>query len=342
LTLDSLLLYPLALVALILKQTYSVSKSALVPSVAFSEADLVEANAKLGVIGGVAAGLAALPAAALQHASPEFTLVVSAVGFAVAFVLAGRLPGNGIEVTDRTEPHLRAELRAASVVVGAGAIVLLRASIGFMQFLLFFWLRRQHAGGWFAVAIVVGAVGSVGGNALGPRVRTWLREEAMVIAGLAIVAVSGAACALAGSRIAAVALMTTVNFGASLGRLGFDSIVQRDAHDAVQGRAFARFESRFQLAWVLAAIPPVIWTPPGRVGFAIVAALALFATASYLVGLRAIRLGRPVPEPISHRVGRTIVERIEVRRANGSGRQVESGQPESGGVHLGRRRKRSR
>lgn len=331
LTLDSLWLYPVALTALVLKQTYSVSKSALVPLVATTEADLMEANAKLGVVAGIAAVVAAGVAAVLQSFSPKATLVLSAIGFLVAFVSATRLPREAV-ARNRAGALEIQELRNPTVLVGASAIGLLRAAVGFMQFLLFFWLRGQGAGKWFGAAIAVGAVCTMLGNLAGPRLRRVMREEVMLISGLAVVSLSGVFCALAGGKGAAVALMGTVNFGAAIGKLAFDSIVQRDAHDANQGRAFARFESRFQLAWVLAAIPPVIWTPPGEVGFVIVSLIAGFAAATYLIGMRAVRLGQPVPESISKRAGRTIVKKIDELRtpSGGISRPDQSGTPSAG------------
>jgi len=336
-TMNTLWLYPVALAALVLKQTYAVSKSALVPLVASTDADLMEANAKLGVIAGVAAVGAAGIAAVLQHFSPRATLVLSAVGFLVAFVSATGLPREAV-ARHRAERLEIEELRSPTVLVGASAIVLLRASVGFMQFLLFFWLRSQGAGKWFGVAIAVGAVCTMLGNVAGPRLRRHLREEVMLIAGLGVVSVGAMFCAVAGGKGAAIALMGTVNFGAAIGKLAFDSIVQRDAHDANQGRAFARFESRFQLAWVLAAIPPVIWTPPGEVGFAIISLIAGFAAATYLVGMRAVHLGRPVPEPISRRAGRSLVRKIDELRtpSAGIGRPEVNGTPSGG---LQRRKK---
>lgn len=337
LSLNSLLLYPFALFALILKQTYSVSKSALVPLVAASEEDLVEANAKLGVIAGLTAVAAAAPAALLQLASPKATLVFSAAGFTLALAASRRLPREVVALrrADRAE---REELRNPTILVGASAIVLLRASVGFMQFLLFFWLREQGAGKWFGVAIAVGAVSTMLGNLLGPSIRRRLREEIMLIAGLSFVALSGVLCAITGGKRAAVVLMATVSFGGAIGKLAFDSIVQRDAHEANQGRAFARFESRFQLAWVLAAIPPVIWTPPGQLGFAVVAAMAAFAAVSYYVGMRAIHLGLPVPQPISRRAGRSLRRKLDDLRtpSGGLGRPSTAGTPSGG---LQRRRK---
>lgn len=44
-----------------------------------------------------------------------------------------------------------------------------------------------------------------------------------------------------------------VGFGAGAGRLAFDSLLQRDAPEAVRGRTFARYETIFQLCWVAGA-----------------------------------------------------------------------------------------
>jgi len=341
LALDSLWLYPVALAALILKQTYSVSKSALVPLVASSDADLMEANAKLGVIAGVTAVVAAAPAAVLQLVSPKATLVLSAFGFLVAFASATRLPREVVARRRETEEE-KHELRSPTVVVGASAIVLLRASVGFLQFLLFFWLRDQGAGKWFGAAIAVGALATMLGNIVGPRLRRRLSEEIILVCGLGFIAVSGALCAVAGGKKAAVVLMAAVSFGASIGKLAFDSIVQRDAHETNRGRAFARFESRFQLAWVLAAIPPVIWTPPGQFGFAVVAAIAGFAAVSYFLGIRAVRMGRPAPTPLSKRAGKRLARTLDELRtpSGGIGRPDRPATPSatpSGGLQ--RRRK---
>ena len=61
-----LALFPLVFAALVLQKTYLVSKQALVPSVVRTEADLVEANSKLGVIAGLTGFVArgVIPAAA--------------------------------------------------------------------------------------------------------------------------------------------------------------------------------------------------------------------------------------------------------------------------------------
>jgi len=49
-----------------------------------------------------------------------------------------------------------------------------------------------------------------------------------------------------------------VAVSAASGKQAFDAVVQRDAPDANRGRSFARFESRFQVVWVLGAAVPVV------------------------------------------------------------------------------------
>jgi hypothetical protein len=79
-------------------------------------------------------------------------------------------------------------------------------------------------------------------------------------------------------------LAFAMGVAASAGRLCFDAIVQRDAPDADKGRSFARFETRFQLAWVLGALVPVALSVPTEVGYGIIAIVATVAALSYLTG----------------------------------------------------------
>ena len=54
----------------------------------------------------------------------------------------------------------------------------------------------------------------------------------------------------------------------------FDALVQRYVPPAAQGRAFARFETRLQLVWVVGALIPVIAAMPFVAGDIVVAAVA--------------------------------------------------------------------
>ena len=120
----------------------------------------------------------------------------------------------------------------------------------------------------------------------------------MLSIALGILAVVGVVASVIGGLWMALLLAASVNFAGSIGRMAFDSIVQRLAPDANQSRAFARFETRFQLAWVLAGLPPVAVTLPGRAGFAVVGAIGVTALALHLLagrrgGASTTRRGRP-------------------------------------------------
>ena len=63
---------------------------------------------------------------------------------------------------------------------------------------------------------------------------------------------------LIGSTLGMTIAFFTVGLGASTGKIAFDSLLQRDGPDAVRGRAFAQFETRFQAAWVVGALLGII------------------------------------------------------------------------------------
>ena len=85
----------------------------------------------------------------------------------------------------------------------------------------------------------------------------------MLTVALALSAAGGIGLAVFGTPAAGVVLAGIVGFAAAIGRLAFESIVQRDAPEANQGRAFASFETRFQFAWAGAAFLAVAIQAPG-------------------------------------------------------------------------------
>src|SRR5262249_12488163 len=133
---------------------------------------------------------------------------------------------------------------------------------------------------------------------------------------LGVIAIAGAAAAATGGLFTAILLAVVVNFSAAVGRLAFDAIVQRDAPDANQGRAFSKYEARFQLAWVIAAIFPVAYTLPGQVGFVVLALMGGFGMTTYVLGWQAVRAGRPVPLTLTQRARMGLVNNVHKRRAN--------------------------
>jgi cobalamin synthase len=105
---------------------------------------------------------------------------------------------------------------------------------------------------------------------------------------IALIAVSVVAlfAVRSGSRESAAFLAAFLGVAASAGRLCFDAIVQRDAPDADRARSFARFETRFQLAWVIGAFVPVVHSMPLTFGFGVIAVACTIAAATYLTGRR--------------------------------------------------------
>ncbi len=284
--LDALALFPLVFGSLVLQKTYAVSKSAIVPSTVRSETELVEANSKLGLIAGLTGAVVVIPAAVLLKLSgAPATLVFSALLFAGSFIAATRLPSEVVaaEVADAEESR---ELHTGNIELAAIAMTVLRAMVGFTFFHLAFWLRSQDQGtAWFAAVVGLSAVAAMAGNAVASKVRTRVREETMLSVSLLVCAVAGLSVAALGGPVGAIVLAGVLNLMAALGRLNFESIVQRDAPGANRGRAFAVFETRFQLAWALGAFLAVAIQVSGPIGFLIVG-LAATGTSVYLVGRR--------------------------------------------------------
>ena len=290
---DSLTLFPLAFAALVLSKTYSVSKSALVPTVVPDEGELVDANSKLGLLSGVVGFAVALPALLIQLVSANITLAISAAVFVGAVLSAWQLPR---DVRIAAEPRTRVEieeLRSRRVRRAVAAMRLMRGLVGLMFFHLAFWLRDQKAGTvWFGFAVSLASMGTMTANAVAPLVRRRLREETMIITALAAVGIGGFVCTWIGGVTGGVILVATVNAFAATCKLAYEAVVQSDAPDANRARAFASFETQFQLAWVGAGLIPVVLELPGEFGFFVVGLVGCVGALLFVLRMRAARRSR--------------------------------------------------
>lgn len=309
--LDSLVLFPLVFASLVLQKTYAVSKSALVPSTVRSEAELVEANSKLGLIAGIMGAVAVVPAGALLGLlGAPAVLVYGALIFVAAFVAATRLSPDVVAAQAADAEEAR-ELNSSNVQLGAIAMTVLRGLVGFTFFHLAFWLRDEDQGTlWFAAVVGVSALATMVGNAIASALRTRVGEELMLTVSLVVCAATGLAVAVLGGPVGAVILAAVLNLMAALGRLSFESIVQRDAPGANQGRAFAVFETRFQLSWAGGAFVAVAIQVPGQLGFLIVGAVAVAASV-HLIGRR--RMDRAGTSGRANAAGRRVSRRRPAR-----------------------------
>jgi hypothetical protein len=280
-SLDSLALFPLAFASLVLAKTYSIAKSSLVPTTISDPDGLVAANSKLGQVAGITGFVVVIPVGLLQLISSQAALGFGVVAFLAAALNANRLPKSVVAETpaDALETE---ELHSASVVAAANAMRVLRGIVGFMFFHLAFWLRREIAGtAWFGLAIGLSGLATLGANFVGPTLRKKMRVETMLLFSLVSVGMVGIGTAWYGRITGGILLAAVVNAAAAIGRLAFEATVQSGAPDANRGRAFSRFETQNQMAWVAGGLVPVIFAPAGWVGFAVVGVVGVAGAVMY-------------------------------------------------------------
>lgn len=330
--LDNMWLFPEAFAVLVLAKSYHVAKSAIVPTVVRSDAELVEANSRLSFLSGVVGFAAAVPGGlAFLVAGSQGVLVLAVVVFTVAAVMGVRIPATKVAADDTSETE-RVELRGGGIILAASAMGLLRGVVGFLTFLVAFALRSSDAPTYqFGVVIAASGIGALIGALVAPVLRrNDMAEERILQSVLGLTALAGLFAAWGGGIVAAAALALTIGAAASSGKLAFDAVVQRDAPDANRGRSFARFETRFQLTWVVGAFLPVVVTIPLEIGFLVIAGCAAFALFSYLAGLRALERGEM---PVRRSPTEVIATRIRRRRqgfaVEPDGPAVAGGDPSS-------------
>ncbi len=327
---QGLALFPLVFCLLVLSRAHGVAKAALVKATVARDEELVRANSRLAVLAALAGLVAALPAALvlkLPFLGPGWVLRLAAVVFgagALASVTLVDHRGDGAsadpeparrEAAERAaapgggEPS-KAGLFAPGIVRAATAMGVLRGVVGFLAFHIAFSFRRDGVPNvWLGLAVAASAVGSLLGSFLAPRFRSVAREEHIVLGALVGVAATGLLVwQTAGVAMAAV-LAFVVAAAAAAARLAFDSLVQRDNPDAVQGRAFARFESCFQLVWVVGALLPVLLAFSRPVGGLVVAFLTTGGAVAYGLELVAQRRARAAQQ--GGNAARLAVERGE-------------------------------
>ncbi len=288
--LDSVLLFPLAFLLLVLSKGHAVAKASLVPAVVRSDSELVEANSRLSLIAVVAAVVGGIPAAGIVAVfDARGSLLLAALVFVFAGVLALRIPAAGRVNAEETVEE-RAELAIPSIRYAGSAMAIMRGCVGFLTFLLAFLLKAQGEDPIvFGVVLVASAAGGFIGVIATPRLRRALREESILAGALLVSALVSLLAARDGGTVGAVEIGFIVAAGAAAARIAFDSIVHRDGPEHLRGRAFARFETRFQLAWVAGALIPVLLLDVlnRRWGFFLLALVLFFTGLSYVAGLRA-------------------------------------------------------
>jgi len=317
-----LLVYPLAFGILVLAKGYSVAKSALVPALIGREDELVKANSKLALVSAIATTVGGIPAFVVQEVfGAPWSLRFAFVVFVVGTLFALKIPSIALAQTAQEAELERAELHQPSIQLAGSAMALIRGAVGFLAFFAAFSLKDDLPA--LGVAATMAVAGGFIGNIIGPHVRRLLREEQMMAVALLATASFVLLGTLLGTTLAFAISSLAVAVGAATGRLAFDSLLQRDGPDAARGRAFAQFETRFQVTWVVGALLGII--PQNvKVGLLMLALALALGGVSYVAARRAAR-GREMrttlrPKAVDRAVGhaaRGVRARMREQRTRG-------------------------
>jgi Major Facilitator Superfamily len=306
---EGLLVYPLAFGVLVLQKGTSIAKSALVPAVVKDDAELVTANSRLALIIAIGGFAGAAPAFVVYKLfGADWSLRFGALVFIVATILAIQIPRTRLrEPADVKQRKLeREEMHTPSILLGSSAMAVLRGSVGFLAFFTAFSLKHDLVA--LGAAGVAAYVGNFSGVLAAPALRRSVREEVILASSLVLPATLTLAGALVGGTTGFVLAALSIGIGAAAGRLGFDSLLQRDGPDAARGRAFAKFETRFQLVWVVGGIIAIIPFAK-QMGLFLLALVLAFAAVSYVAALRAARgrdmRSRLLPEAVDRTITQT-------------------------------------
>jgi hypothetical protein len=254
-TLLQVTFYPVVLLLLIASKASGIVKQTLVQTLVDDPDELVATNARLARFASVTAALAVAAATGVfTAAGAEWALRVAAVLFALAgaSVLRARPRSTAAVTPDDVE---YAETHLPTVVVSSIGLLAIRAAVGFFIFTLAFTLRRSSEPALiYGLAAGAYGIGAFMGHTAATVLRRWFSEEQLIGLALALPAVFTAIGILGASVPLLVVTSGLVGLSTTLGRNAFDGLLQRRAPEALLGRAGARYETRFQLAWVFGGV----------------------------------------------------------------------------------------
>jgi Major Facilitator Superfamily len=278
----TLVVFPAALVLLVLSKIHAITKNGLTMAYAPANEGLMRANARLGRIA-VAGAITVAPFGYifLKIWGATGPIYLAAAAYAVSAALNMRLPHPRMQPSRRREVGPRGRIpELTGPAIGA---VGMRAASGFLLFLLAFSLRGENEPiWWFGVLAAAGVLGGFVADMLAPMLPTTTREEAVVVACVS----AGAIGAVLAFEVFGLPLLTVyalvAGAAAELSRLAFQSLMQRHAPEGALGRVFVRYEVVFQLAWVGGAFVPALLPIDFRLGILILAALYILTAGAYL------------------------------------------------------------
>lgn len=302
-SMDSWVLYPLALCMMVLSKSFAVLKSAVTPRVLPPDIDLVRTNSRLtvfGLVGGtLGAGGVAGATAALTGSTGALIL---ATGIAVGGAyLSWKIP-RWVEITEgevpatlgyhghdpQTEilepgrespvpPRKRRQPLGRAVVTGLWGNGSIRVLTGFLTFYIAFVAkatehRPVQQAAMLGLVGAAAAVGNFAGNATGARLR--LGRPSLIVVNCTLACTVAAAAALLLDNLLGAALAALVAAAASaLAKVSLDASIQDDLPPESIASGFGRSETVLQLSWVIGGAGGVLLPTDYWKGFAVVSAV---------------------------------------------------------------------
>ena len=120
------------------------------------------------------------------------------------------------------------------------------------------------------------------------RIRRVLSEQQMLTASLWLVAAAGLLGWLFPHEALQALVAVAVGAAGAVAKPSFDALVQRHVRESDQGRAFARFETRLQLMWVIGSLVGVVLSLSIPAGNLVMAAVAMAGALSYMSALHGV------------------------------------------------------
>jgi Major Facilitator Superfamily len=307
-------LYPCALLMMVMSKSFSVLRSAVTPRVMPPTIDLVRVNSRLTVFGliggtivggGIAAGFEFSFTRMLHLPGALFVVVVFAIGGAY---LSMQIP-SWVEVTEGEVPatlsyHGRsAELRrhpdqlktsrkprqplGRNTIAALWGNCTIKVMVGFLFLYPAFVAKSHDASGWEQLRIlgVIGAAAAIGnfaGNFTAARLKLGHPSLLVVRCSVAVTTVALATALTGKLMVAAIATLVT-SAAAAIAKASLDASLQDDLPEESRASAFGRSESLLQLAWVAGGAMGVLVYTDLWAGFTAVTALLIPGLAQTVV-----------------------------------------------------------
>jgi hypothetical protein len=279
---DSIFLFPLAFLLLVLGRFHGIAKSSVLPVVLEGPSELIAGNANLARAGVVASGAAALMGGLTQWLVGSWlTLVVAAGVFLFSAAAARNLPRLEPEEGKVDVPAKTAPPRSVRLARFATAAV--RFLNGFLLLLVAFAFKNTDAAvADFSALLASAGLGYFAAAFVTPVLDRYMSEEPMVVAGLAVEAGAAFIAAQVFGLPAAAALAFAAGFAWGTAKFGFDGLLQANMPIHARGRAFTNSETFFQIAWVIGALIPVVPVVPIELGLTLAGIAALVIQVVYV------------------------------------------------------------